>query len=145
MMMALRMTPGPTAMMNRSWLLKLFSLLDADLGLEERFASMGDLNNSWLSAMRPTHWNSDEENDPITAANQNCLWAMTEVFILSMQLCTVVEASEDFPVWDAEPEHYGVWAPQQNHGECIQIVLTVYDWSTNQSTTEVSEGIHFSA
>jgi len=40
-MMALRMTQGPTAMMNRSWLLKLFSLLDADLGLEELIASMG--------------------------------------------------------------------------------------------------------
>ena len=33
-------------MMNRSWLLKLFSLLDIDLGLEGQFVSMGDLYNS---------------------------------------------------------------------------------------------------
>ena len=41
--------------------------------------------------MRPTHWSSDDENVPITAANQKHLWAMTDVFILSMQLCGVVE------------------------------------------------------
>ena len=60
---------GPTAMMNRSWLQKLFSLLDADLGLEGRFVSMRGLYNSWLSAMRPTHWSNDDENVLITAAN----------------------------------------------------------------------------
>ena len=91
--MVLRMTQGPTVMMNRSWLLKLFSLLDTDLGLEGRFVSMGDFYNSWLSAMRPTHWSSDDENVIITAANQKRLWAMTEVFILSMQLCGVVEVA----------------------------------------------------
>ena len=150
--MALKMTQGPTVMMNRSWLLKLVSLLDADLGLEGRFASMGDLYNSWLSAMRPTHWSSDDENVSITAANQKRLWAVTEVFILSMQLCGVVEVPEEFPVWDAEPDYHGVWAPRQNHCERIQIILTgqqhykkmfTNDWPTNQPTTEVSEGIHF--
>jgi len=33
---------------------------------------------------------------------------MMEVFILSMQLCAVVEVPDDFPVGDAEPDYYGV-------------------------------------
>ena len=129
------MTQGPTGMMNRSWLLKLFSVLDADLGLEGRFASMGDLYNSWLSAMRPTHWGSDNENVPITAGNQKRLWAMTEVFILSMQMCGVMEVPEDFPVWDAEPDYDGVWAPRQNHCERIQILLTGQQYYKKMFTT----------
>lgn len=97
--------------------------------------------------MRPIYWSSDDENVPITAANQKRLWAMT-----SMQLCGAVEVPEDFPVWDAEPDYDGV-APRQNRCERIQILLTgqqyykklfTTDWPTNQPTADVSEGIHFS-